>query len=133
MSPEQTSAVFEGLCKVVKHVTNPGDCSSAERCILAHLYDLYSSCNLLKSKPHTVDTFSNAYPKIKQTLYSSLQPVPSNNYIYNPQFMSELLLNPKRCNRNENVWIKQLNENVNNRYFFNFNCTYLNNSLPLSV
>ncbi|KAJ8982058.1 hypothetical protein NQ317_001467 [Molorchus minor] len=118
LSPEQTSAVFEGLCKVVKHVSNPGDCSSAERCILAHLYDLYSSCSLLKSKPHTVEPFGNAYPKIKQALYTALQPTPSSNYVYNAQYMQELFLNPRRAGRIDNVMAKQLNENVNNRYSF---------------
>ncbi|XP_066254151.1 mediator of RNA polymerase II transcription subunit 12 isoform X3 [Euwallacea similis] len=119
LSPEQTSAVFEGLCKVVKHVTNPGDCSSAERCILAHLYDLYSSCSLLKSKPHAVEPFSNAYPKIKQALYSSLvlQPA-SSSYVFNPQFMQEVLKNPKRIGRVESMWAKQLNESASNRYSF---------------
>lgn len=121
VSPEQTSAVFEGLCKVVKHVSNPGDCSSAERCILAHLYDLYSSCSLLKSKPHTVEPFGNAYPKIKQALYTALQPTPSNNYLYNSQYMQELFLSPRRAGRIDSVLAKQLNENGNNRYvFFSF-------------
>ncbi|CAH1994694.1 unnamed protein product [Acanthoscelides obtectus] len=117
LSPEQTTAVFEGLCKVVKHVTNPGDCSSAERCILAHLYDLYSSCSLLKSKPHTVEPFGNAYPKIKQALYTALQPTP-NMYVYNAQYMQELFLNPKRAGRIDSATAKQLNENGNNRYSF---------------
>lgn len=116
VSPEQTSAVFDGLCKVVKHVTNPGDCSSAERCILAHLYDLYSSCNLLKSKPHTVEPFSNAYPKIKQALYTALQPTPSNIYVYTAQYLQELFINPRRTGRVDSVLAKQLNENGNNRY-----------------
>ncbi|XP_049822887.1 mediator of RNA polymerase II transcription subunit 12 isoform X3 [Aethina tumida] len=118
LSPEQTSAVFEGLCKVVKHVSNPGDCSSAERCILAHLYDLYSSCSLLKSKPHTVEPFGNAYPKIRQVLYTALQPTPSSSYIYNPQYMQEVFANPKKNVRIESSWAKQLNENGNNRYSF---------------
>lgn len=120
MSPEQTSAVFDGLCKVVKHVTNPGDCSSAERCILAHLYDLYSSCNLLKSKPHTVEPFSNAYPKIKQALYTALQPTPTNIYVYNAQYLQELFINPRRAGRIDSVLAKQLNENGNNRYGISF-------------
>ncbi len=36
------------LCGVVKNVTNPGDCSSAERCILAYLYDMFTWCKLEK-------------------------------------------------------------------------------------
>lgn len=35
---------------VVKSGVNPADCSSAERCILAYLYDLYNSCSHLKNK-----------------------------------------------------------------------------------
>lgn len=35
---------------VVKSGVNPADCSSAERCILAYLYDLYTSCSHLKNK-----------------------------------------------------------------------------------
>lgn len=118
MSPDQTSAVFEGLCRVVKHVINPADCSSAERCILAHLFDLYSSCSLLKAKPHTVEPFSNAYPKIRHVLYSTLQLTPSSNYMYNSQFMQEMFANPKRGGRIEVAWARQLNENANNRYSF---------------
>ena len=48
LSPESTAAAFESLCRIVKHVTNPADCSSAERCILAYLWDLYSCCSFLK-------------------------------------------------------------------------------------
>lgn len=118
VSPDQTSAVFEGLCRVVKHVTNPGDCSSAERCILAHLYDLYSSCSLLKGKPHTVEPFGNAYPKIRQALYTALEPTPSSSYVYNAQYMQDVFANPKRGGKIETVWARQLSENVNNRYYY---------------
>lgn len=65
VSTEQTSAVFEQLCRLVKPVVNPGDCSSAERCILAHLHDLYSTCIHLRTKTHQAEPFSNAYPKIR--------------------------------------------------------------------
>jgi mediator of RNA polymerase II transcription subunit 12 len=99
VSPEQTSAVFEGLCRVVKHVANPGDCSSAERCILAHLYDLYSSCVLLKAKH--CEPFSNAYPKIRQALYAPLAPAPST-HPYNPQFMIDVISNPRRLGQTQN-------------------------------
>lgn len=99
VSTEQTAAVFEGLYRVVKPVTNfsflPNDCSSAERCVLAHLYDLYSSCSFLKSKVHCIEPFANAYPKIRQALYASLQPMPSS-YDLNPQFMIDVLTNPRR-------------------------------------
>lgn len=117
VSPDQTSAVFEGLCKVVKHVTNPGDCSSAERCILAYLFDLYSSCSLLKTKPQPTEPFHNAYPKIKQALYAPLQPV-ATAHPYNMMFMVDQITNPKRGGKIEPNWGRQLNESPANRYSF---------------
>lgn len=42
--------ILPRLCGVVKHVANPSECSSPERCILAYLYDLYVSCSHLRSK-----------------------------------------------------------------------------------
>lgn len=94
VSSEQTVAVFEALCRVVKHVSNPGDCSSVERCVLSHLYDLYSTCFLLKSRPHGGEPFSNAYPKIRAALYTSLQPTPSNHTCIS--FMTEVINNIRR-------------------------------------
>ncbi|KOB66209.1 Mediator of RNA polymerase II transcription subunit 12 [Operophtera brumata] len=44
---EQTSAVFEQLCRLVKCVVNPGDCGSAERCVLAQLHDLVNELGVL--------------------------------------------------------------------------------------
>ncbi|XP_059479681.1 mediator of RNA polymerase II transcription subunit 12 isoform X2 [Neocloeon triangulifer] len=129
LSPEQVSSVFEGLCKVVKHVSNPGDCSSAERCILAHLFDLYSSCTPLKNKH--CEPFSNAYPKIRQAMYVRLTPTPSS-YPLNSQFMCDVIANPRRASQNgatnsvaaspavrlEAHWPRQLAESTANRYSF---------------
>lgn len=117
VSPEQTTAVFDLLCKVVKHVSNPSDCSSAERCVLAHLYDLYSTCSLLKTKSHGVEAFSNAYPKIRAALYSTLQPTPSS-HVYNSQFMVDVFTSPRRGGKIEPQWARQLNETPANRYSF---------------
>lgn len=116
LSPEQTTAVFEGLCKVVKHVTNPSDCSSAERCILAYLYELYLACSILKTKP-TSEPFHNAYPKIKQTIYAPIKPTQISQP-YNPQFMGDILANPKRGGKIESSWGRQLSESAMNRYSF---------------
>ncbi|KAG4072103.1 hypothetical protein HA402_015602 [Bradysia odoriphaga] len=118
LSPDQTSAVFEGLCKVVKHVTNPGDCSSAERCILAYLFDLYSSCSLLKTKPQSTEPFHNAYPKIKLALYAQLTPVATTQYSCKRDFMADVLANPRRGGKIEPSWGRQLNESAANRYSF---------------
>ncbi|XP_020279147.1 mediator of RNA polymerase II transcription subunit 12 isoform X2 [Pseudomyrmex gracilis] len=117
LSPEQTTAVFDLLCKVVKHVSNPSDCSSAERCVLAHLYDLYSTCSLLKTKSHGVEAFSNAYPKIRTALYSTLQPTPSS-HVYNSQFMVDVFTSLRRGGKIEPQWARQLNETPANRYSF---------------
>ncbi|XP_063890772.1 mediator of RNA polymerase II transcription subunit 12 isoform X1 [Helicoverpa armigera] len=112
---EQTSAVFEQLCRLVKCVVNPGDCGSAERCVLAQLHDLYKAAAHLCHAPHA-DTFANAYPKIKQALYSPLQPTPSN-YPYNPQFLSEFFTNPRK-GKIEIAWARQVAESPANRYSF---------------
>lgn len=116
LSPEQTTAVFEGLCKVVKHVSNPSDCTSAERSILAYLYEIYLNCSILRTKPPS-EPFHNAYPKIKQTIYApiKLQPTPQQ---YNPTFMSDILSNPKRGGKIESSWGRQLSESPVNRYSF---------------
>ncbi|XP_053693573.1 mediator of RNA polymerase II transcription subunit 12 [Sabethes cyaneus] len=116
LSAEQTTAIFEGLCRIVKHVTNPSDCSSAERCILAYLYDLYSACSSLKTRSQQ-EPFHNAYPKIKQALYAPLQPTPSA-HTYNPQFMVDVITNPRRGGKIEPAWVRQLNESPSNRYSF---------------
>lgn len=117
VSADQVSAVFEGLCKVVKHVTNPSDCSSAERCILAYLYDLYSACSLLKTKPQSPENFHNAQPKIKQALYTTIAPQASS-HPYNPQFLSEVFSNPRRGGKIEPAWARLLTESAANRYSF---------------
>ncbi|XP_046669089.1 mediator of RNA polymerase II transcription subunit 12 isoform X4 [Homalodisca vitripennis] len=116
LSSEQTVAVFEALCRVVKHVSNPGDCCSVERCVLSHLYDLYSMCSLLKSRPHGGEPFSNAYPKIRAALYTSLQPTPSNHAC--TTFMTDVIMNIRRPVRIEPSWVRQLSESASNRYSF---------------
>ncbi|KAJ8669737.1 hypothetical protein QAD02_000996 [Eretmocerus hayati] len=117
LSPEQTTVVFSLLCKMVAHVSNPSDCSSAERCILAHLYDLYSNCSLLKTKPHSSEGFNNANPKIRAAYYTALTLTPSN-HLYNSQFMVDVLNSPRRSGKIEPQWARQLNETPANRYSF---------------
>lgn len=66
--------VFDwSLCQVVKHVDKPSDCSSAERAILAYLYDLYTSCSYLKVRwlwknsfflSHLVQLFLTKFKKL---------------------------------------------------------------------
>ncbi|XP_076043982.1 mediator complex subunit kohtalo isoform X2 [Oratosquilla oratoria] len=112
VSQEQTTAVFEGLGKLVKDVNNPSDCSSSERVVLAHLYDLYTSCSFFKSKH--CEPFSNGYPKIKQTLYANINPA-QGTYRWSPQFMEEYIKSPKL--KIDPGIVKQLSDPTN-RYSF---------------
>lgn len=113
LSPEQTTSVFEGLCKLIKQVSNIGDCSSAEKCIIDYLKDLYSSCSLLKSNPQSIEFFHNVNQKNNKLIQS-----PSAAHSYNPQFMVEMLTAPRRGGKIESAWIRQLNESPENLYSF---------------
>ncbi|NWS20748.1 MD12L protein, partial [Pachyramphus minor] len=115
LSSEQTAQVFEGLCGVVKHVVNPSECSSPERCILAYLYDLYMSCSHLRSK--FGDLFSSACSKVKQTIYSNIQPS-NSNLLWDPEFMLDFLEKPSAHSINYSMLGKILSDNAANRYSF---------------
>ncbi|NWU65403.1 MD12L protein, partial [Pterocles burchelli] len=115
LNSEQTAQVFEGLCGVVKHVVNPSECSSPERCILAYLYDLYVSCSHLRSK--FGDLFSSACSKVKQTIYSNVQPS-NSNLLWDPEFMLDFIENPSAHSVNYAMLGKILSDNAANRYSF---------------
>ncbi|XP_022102013.1 mediator of RNA polymerase II transcription subunit 12-like protein isoform X2 [Acanthaster planci] len=115
VSQEQTATVFELLCGIVKHVTNVTVCSSAERCILAYLYELYTSCSHVKAK--FSDMFSSVASKVKQTLYTSVHPSESNP-LWNPKFMQEYIQNPRDLQFHHTSLGKQLNESSTDRYSF---------------
>ncbi|XP_060562886.1 mediator of RNA polymerase II transcription subunit 12-like protein [Ruditapes philippinarum] len=121
VSEDLTFQAFEGLIGVVKHVCNPADCSSAERCILAYLYDVYTSCSYLKNKFQ--EMFSNAYSKIRVTLYADIKPSASN-LMWDPAFMGSFLENAKTIPI-EQALIDQLNKQGASRYSFVVN-TMLN-------
>ncbi|XP_069844855.1 mediator of RNA polymerase II transcription subunit 12-like protein isoform X2 [Dipodomys merriami] len=114
LNPDQTAQVFEGLCGVVKHVVNPSECSSPERCILAYLYDLYVSCSHLRSK--FGDLFS-ACSKVKQTIYNNVLPA-NSNLRWDPDFMLDFIENPSARSINYSVLGKILSDNAANRYSF---------------
>uniref|UniRef100_A0A8D1BBG4 Mediator complex subunit 12L n=1 Tax=Sus scrofa TaxID=9823 RepID=A0A8D1BBG4_PIG len=115
LNPEQTAQVFEGLCGVVKHVVNPSECSSPERCILAYLYDLYVSCSHLRSK--FGDLFSSACSKVKQTIYNNVIPA-NSNLRWDPDFMMDFIENPSARTINYSMLGKILSDNAANRYSF---------------
>uniref|UniRef100_A0A3P9HYA9 Mediator complex subunit 12 n=1 Tax=Oryzias latipes TaxID=8090 RepID=A0A3P9HYA9_ORYLA len=111
---EQTAQVFD-LQIVVKLVVNPADCSSAERCILAYLYDLYTSCSHLKNKFGEI--ISELCSKVKNSIYCNIDPSDSN-MLWDPGFMLEAIANPSAHNFNHSVVGKILNDSPANRYSF---------------
>uniref|UniRef100_A0A8C9EYF7 Mediator complex subunit 12 n=1 Tax=Pavo cristatus TaxID=9049 RepID=A0A8C9EYF7_PAVCR len=115
LNQDQMAQVFEGLCGVVKHGMNRSDGSSAERCILAYLYDLYTSCSHLKSK--FGELFSDFCSKVKNTIYCNVEPSDSN-MLWEPEFMIDTIENPSAHNFTYTNLGKSLNENPANRYSF---------------
>ncbi|XP_069603385.1 mediator of RNA polymerase II transcription subunit 12 isoform X3 [Ranitomeya imitator] len=115
LNQEQTAQVFEGLCGVVKHGMNRSDGSSAERCILAYLYDLYMSCSHLKSKYG--ELFSDFCSKVKNTIYCIVDPSDSN-MLWEQEFMLETISNPTEHNYNFGILGKLLRDSPTNRYSF---------------
>ncbi|XP_056899560.1 mediator of RNA polymerase II transcription subunit 12 isoform X3 [Takifugu flavidus] len=115
LNPEQTAQVFDGLRIVVKSGVNPADCSSAERCILAYLYDLYNSCSHLKNKFGEI--FSEFCSKVKNSIYCNIDPSDSN-MLWDPGFMMEAIANPSAHNFNHSMVGKILNDSPVNRYSF---------------
>ena len=119
VSHEETVAVFEGLWKLVRHVSNPSDCSSAERCILFYLWDLHSSYNYLRTKYHDSVSFTQMLSKIKQMSNSQMSLHSENsaaNIRLNASIMADYLKNPKL--KVDPTHIRNLNENLTDRYSF---------------
>nr|XP_022287518.1 mediator of RNA polymerase II transcription subunit 12-like protein isoform X2 [Crassostrea virginica] len=115
VSPELTVVAFEGLISVVRKICNPSDCSSSERCILAYLYDAYTSCNYLKDK--FCEMFSNPYRKMKMTLYATITPSASNK-LWDPGFMVNFMQQTVIKIPLDDGVINDLRENPAHRYSF---------------
>uniref|UniRef100_A0AAQ4S602 Mediator complex subunit 12 n=1 Tax=Gasterosteus aculeatus aculeatus TaxID=481459 RepID=A0AAQ4S602_GASAC len=115
LNPDQTAQVFDGLRIVVKSGVNPADCSSSERCILAYLYDVYTSCSHLKNKFGEI--FSEFCSKVKNSIYCNIDPSDSN-MLWDPVFMMEAIANPCAPNFNHSMVGKILNDSPANRYSF---------------
>uniref|UniRef100_A0A3B4B7V0 Mediator complex subunit Med12 domain-containing protein n=1 Tax=Periophthalmus magnuspinnatus TaxID=409849 RepID=A0A3B4B7V0_9GOBI len=113
LNPEQAATVFD-LRIVVKSGVNPADCSSAERCILAYLYDLYTSCSHLKSKFGEIFEFCS---RVKNSIYCNIDPSDSN-MLWDQLFMVEAIANPLAHNFNHSMVGKILNDSPANRYSF---------------
>ncbi|XP_017476437.1 PREDICTED: mediator of RNA polymerase II transcription subunit 12 [Rhagoletis zephyria] len=119
LSTEETVTVFEGLCKTIKHVNNPKECSSAERCILAYLSDIYEMCTLLKSKDTEPEFYSIiAVMKTFKDIYNSPEQLSAVPQAYNTNFLQELFISPRRGAKIEFNWIRQLQDSTSNVYSF---------------
>lgn len=113
VSTEQTVAIFQSCAKLVQNVEDPQDCTSAERCILSFLYDLYNSHFTFRSKSY--EQLSGLFAKVKNVYYSPHQST-CNSGELNPNFMADFIANPKL--KVEPTIIKQLCENEKFRYSF---------------
>lgn len=113
VSTEQTVSIFQSCYKLVQNVEDPEDCTSAERCILSFLYDLFISHSTFRSK--SFEQYSNLFSKVKITYYTSRRPI-NNNDELNPNFMADFISNPKL--KVEPTIIKQLCERASFRYSF---------------
>ncbi|XP_056005371.1 mediator of RNA polymerase II transcription subunit 12-like protein isoform X2 [Ostrea edulis] len=115
VSRDLTITAFEWLISVVRKIYNPSDCSSSERCILAYLYDAYSSCSYLREK--FCDMFSNPYRKMKMTLYATITPSASNK-LWDPGFMVNFMNQTNIKIPLDDMVINDLRENPAHRYSF---------------
>lgn len=113
VSQDQTGLVFEGLLRLVKQVSNPAECTSAERIVLAYLHALYTSCSFIKVKH--LDTFAGTASRIRQTLCASHAPS-DGKYRRNPHIMEDYITNPKLRVDVSNV--KQILSDPSNRFSF---------------
>ena len=113
VSSEQTVAIFQNCFKLVQNVEDPSDCTSAERCILSFLYDIYISHSTFKSK--SFENLTSLFTKVKH-LYYTTQTAKSNSGELNSNFMTDYIANPKL--KVEPTIIKQLCENDSFRYSF---------------
>lgn len=116
MSYEQVLSILEGLNRIVKHVANPSECSSAERGILIYLYDLYM-CTLHKTKSPAAETYSGIHSRVKPVVSANVQPTPATCY-FTEALWIDLFVKPPRGGKIDPNWCQVLNENMENRYSF---------------
>ncbi|XP_028966939.1 mediator of RNA polymerase II transcription subunit 12-like protein [Galendromus occidentalis] len=113
-SQEQTMQACDSLCRLVANIEDMNECSSAKRCTLCYVHDLYQSCIFLKQK--YADSFLGSLcTKIKQTLYAPQTPS-ILQLVWKPTQFAELIACPK--SRPEPAQISQLNENPAARFSF---------------
>ena len=114
-STEDIYQIFDGLWKLVRNVSTPNDCSSAERCIFFYIDDLYSSCAYVLKKYQ--DIISPISQKIKTMI--AIRDDNTKGSLNHPCVMMQYLKNPRE--KVDSIHIRQLNENASDRYSLVFN------------
>ncbi|XP_022706547.1 mediator of RNA polymerase II transcription subunit 12-like protein isoform X2 [Varroa jacobsoni] len=127
VSHEQTLAICDALCRLVANLEDTSKCSSAQRCILCYIYDLYTACYFLRQK--YADSFLGALcAKVKQNFYVNQTPQ-QVHFMWKTSQFQELLANPRVARPGEPnaapnaaaahaAVLQQLNENPSARYSF---------------
>ncbi|CAG0888090.1 unnamed protein product [Cyprideis torosa] len=107
--PDFAAQCFESLCRLVKPVTNPSECTSTDRSILWYLMDLYNASVLLQKE----GGFAKAYPKVKGAFHKPMVP-PNCHLLWTREFMKEHLRQPKK--KVDPYLLRQLREDSDSRY-----------------
>ncbi|KAH8373428.1 hypothetical protein KR009_006618 [Drosophila setifemur] len=119
LSTEQTLSVFEGVCRTIRHVANPSECTSAERCILAYLSDLHKSCILLQGKEQSAEYYQQlqCIKRFKE-IFNSPEQLSLPPQTYNSQVLQDLFVAPRRGGKLDPHWLRTLHESPGNVYSF---------------
>ncbi|OQV12637.1 Mediator of RNA polymerase II transcription subunit 12-like protein [Hypsibius exemplaris] len=97
LSADQTIQTFKTLRSCTLGILNPATCTSAARCVLAYIYDLYLSAGFLKAH---FDEFErgrgSACEQIRNTIMAKLtaKSLQTQYRVCNPDFMQEYLAEP---------------------------------------
>lgn len=91
------ATTFDNLTRLVRHVYDVTQCRDSERCILALLYDLQTTCPALKLSIRSSDgSSSRMLEEAKSAIYGGVVTPTTANHTWKPEFMSEVFDNPKR-------------------------------------
>uniref|UniRef100_A0A1I8G1J3 Med12 domain-containing protein n=1 Tax=Macrostomum lignano TaxID=282301 RepID=A0A1I8G1J3_9PLAT len=123
--PAEMRALFSNLVRTnVKKVGNPEQCSCADRCTLAYLFDLYSQSISVKAGFHNI--FSRARPKLKQAIYKKIEAYEIPQAKFPPTLMNlthpsieELLLNDEEERKRANSSEEEKRTNFFSYYLYN--------------
>ncbi|XP_012937095.1 mediator of RNA polymerase II transcription subunit 12-like protein [Aplysia californica] len=117
LSPQGLSSeLFIGLTDILKvvNVCNPINCSTAERCVLTYLYDIYTTCSPLQMRHSEI--FNPAYTKMKATLFAQINPS-CTNAKWDQNEMKDIITSAKLPEEANRVH-KSLGDSATTRYSF---------------